>query len=124
MAQRQKIYEGKAKILYKGPNSTRLIQYFKDDATAFNASKKSLIEGKGILNNLLSEYVMKGLHSHGIPNHFVKRLSMREQLILRCDIIPLEVEAAGSRLQGPLKRTVGGLLRENTREGVDLHIVN
>ena len=77
-----------------------MIQYFKDDATAFNAEKTATIEGKGVLNNILSEHFMKGLTSIGIPNHFIKRLNMREQLIKSCEIIPLEVVvrnlAAGS----------------------------
>jgi phosphoribosylaminoimidazole-succinocarboxamide synthase len=100
MARKQKIYEGKAKVLYSGPEPNTLIQYFKDDATAFNAEKTALIEGKGVLNNILSEHFMKGLSSIGIPNHFIKRLNMREQLIKSCEIIPLEVVvrnlAAGS----------------------------
>jgi phosphoribosylaminoimidazole-succinocarboxamide synthase len=100
MAPRQKLYEGKAKILFKGTDSNTLIQYFKDDATAFNAKKTSVFEGKGILNNILSEHFMKGLSSIGISNHFIKRLNMREQLIKSCDIIPLEIVvrnlAAGS----------------------------
>ena len=100
LTRRQKIYEGKAKILYKGSDPNTLIQYFKDDATAFNAEKKAVIEGKGVLNNILSEHFMKGLSSIGISNHFLKRLNMREQLIKSCEIIPLEVVvrnlAAGS----------------------------
>ena len=100
MTRRQKLHEGKAKILYSGPEPDTLIQYFKDDATAFNAEKTATVEGKGVLNNILSEHFMKGLTSIGIPNHFIKRLNMREQLIKSCEIIPLEVVvrnlAAGS----------------------------
>jgi phosphoribosylaminoimidazole-succinocarboxamide synthase len=100
MARRKKIYEGKAKILYEGPEPGTLVQYFKDDATAFNAQKKDVIEGKGVLNNRLSEYFMTGLNSIGVPTHFIKRLNMREQLIRSVEIIPLEVVvrnvAAGS----------------------------
>ncbi|MGB1234975.1 MAG: phosphoribosylaminoimidazolesuccinocarboxamide synthase [Planktomarina sp.] len=91
MARRTKIYEGKAKILYEGPEQGTLIQYFKDDATAFNAEKKDVIDGKGVLNNRLSEYFMTGLASIGIPTHFLKRLNMREQLIRACEIVPLEI---------------------------------
>ncbi len=91
MARRKKIYEGKAKALYEGPEPGTLVQYFKDDATAFNAEKKSVIEGKGVLNNRLSEFFMTGLSNIGIPTHFIKRLNMREQLIRQCEIIPLEV---------------------------------
>ncbi len=91
MARRKKIYEGKAKILFEGPEPGTIVQYFKDDATAFNAEKKDVIEGKGVLNNMLSEYFMNGLTSVGIPNHFMKRLNMREQLVRSVEIIPLEV---------------------------------
>ena len=91
MARRKKIYEGKAKILYEGPEPGTLVQYFKDDATAFNAEKKATIEGKGVLNNRLSEYFMTGLAQVGVPTHFIKRLNMREQLIRQVEIIPLEV---------------------------------
>lgn len=100
MARRKKIYEGKAKTLYEGPEPGTIVQYFKDDATAFNAEKKDVIEGKGVLNNLLSEYFMLGLNGVGVPTHFLKRLNMREQLVRAAEIIPLEVivrnYAAGS----------------------------
>ena len=88
---RKKIYEGKAKILYEGTEPGTLIQYFKDDATAFNAQKKATIEGKGVLNNRLSEFFMNGLTNIGVPNHFIRRINMREQLIRQVEIIPLEV---------------------------------
>ncbi|MFO1176663.1 MAG: phosphoribosylaminoimidazolesuccinocarboxamide synthase [Paracoccaceae bacterium] len=91
MSRRKKVYEGKAKILYEGPEPGTYIQYFKDDATAFNAQKKATIEGKGVLNNRLSEFFMQGLTNIGIPNHFIRRLNMREQLIRQVEIIPLEV---------------------------------
>lgn len=91
MARRKKIYEGKAKILYEGPEPGTIVQYFKDDATAFNAEKKATIEGKGVLNNRLSEFFMKGLAQIGVPTHFIKRLNMREQLVRQVEIIPLEV---------------------------------
>ncbi|PZX13624.1 phosphoribosylaminoimidazole-succinocarboxamide synthase [Palleronia aestuarii] len=91
MARRKKIYEGKAKIMYEGPEPGTLVQYFKDDATAFNAEKRATIEGKGVLNNRLSEFFMKGLTQIGVPNHFIKRINMREQLIRSVEIIPLEV---------------------------------
>ena len=100
MARRTKIYEGKAKILYEGPEPGTIVQYFKDDATAYNAQKRDTIEGKGVLNNRLSEFFMTGLTAIGIPNHFIKRLNMREQLCHQVEIIPLEVivrnVAAGS----------------------------
>ncbi|ARC88392.1 phosphoribosylaminoimidazolesuccinocarboxamide synthase [Rhodovulum sp. MB263] len=100
MARRKKIYEGKAKVLYEGPEPGTLVQYFKDDATAFNAEKHDVIEGKGVLNNRLSEFFMTGLNAIGVPTHFIKRINMREQLIRQVEIIPLEVvvrnTAAGS----------------------------
>jgi phosphoribosylaminoimidazole-succinocarboxamide synthase len=100
MARRKKIYEGKAKILYEGPEPGTYVQYFKDDATAFNAQKKDVFEGKGVLNNRLSEFFMTGLNQIGVPTHFIKRINMREQLIRQVEIIPLEVVvrnyAAGS----------------------------
>ena len=100
MARRRQLYEGKAKILFEGPEPGTLVQYFKDDATAFNAQKKGVITGKGVLNNRISEYLMLRLAEIGIPTHFVRRLNMREQLIREVEIIPLEVVvrnvAAGS----------------------------
>ena len=100
MARRRMIYEGKAKILYEGPEPGTLVQYFKDDATAFNAEKHDVIDGKGVLNNRISEHIMNALTGIGVPNHFIRRLNMREQLIRAVEIIPLEVivrnVAAGS----------------------------
>ena len=100
MARRKKVYEGKAKILYEGPEPGTLVQYFKDDATAFNAEKREVIEGKGVLNNRLSEFFMNGLNRIGVPTHFIRRINMREQLIRSVEMIPLEVVvrnlAAGS----------------------------
>ncbi|GGZ42543.1 phosphoribosylaminoimidazolesuccinocarboxamide synthase [Asticcacaulis endophyticus] len=88
---RKKIYEGKAKILYEGPEPGTLVQYFKDDATAFNAQKKAVLDGKGVINNRISEFVMTKLNNIGVQNHFIKRLNLREQLIREVEIIPLEV---------------------------------
>ena len=100
MARRKQIYEGKAKILFEGPEPGTLIQYFKDDATAFNNQKHAILEGKGVLNNRISEFIMQGLERISIPTHFIRRLNMREQLIRHVEIIPLEVVvrnvAAGS----------------------------
>ena len=100
MSRRKKIYEGKAKILYEGPEPGTIVQYFKDDATAFNNQKKATLEGKGVLNNRISEYIMVQLGHIGIPTHFIRRLNMREQLVRQVEIIPLEVVcrnvAAGS----------------------------
>ena len=103
---RKKIYEGKAKILYEGTEPGTLIQYFKDDATAFNAQKKATIEGKGVLNNRLSEFFMNGLTNIGVPNHFIRRINMREQLIRQVEIIPLEV-VVRNRAAGSLSKRLG-----------------
>ncbi len=91
MARRRKIYEGKAKVLFEGPEPGTLVQYFKDDATAFNNQKQGVITGKGVLNNRISEYLMMRLAEVGIPTHFVRRLNMREQLVREVEIIPIEV---------------------------------
>ena len=91
MARRRQIYEGKAKILYEGPEPGTLIQYFKDDATAFNAQKRGTINGKGVLNNRISEHVFTLLGQIGVPTHFIRRLNMREQLIRQVEIVPIEV---------------------------------
>lgn len=91
MKRRRQIYEGKAKILYEGPEPGTVVQYFKDDATAFNNQKKGTITGKGVLNNRISEYLMVNLQAIGIPTHFVRRLNMREQLVREVEIIPIEV---------------------------------
>ena len=88
---RRRIYEGKAKVLYEGPEPGTLVQHFKDDATAFNNKKKGTIAGKGVLNNRISEYLMLRLAEVGIPTHFVRRLNMREQLVREVEIIPVEV---------------------------------
>ncbi len=100
MVRRRQIYEGKAKILYEGPEPDTLIQYFKDDATAFNAQKRGTISGKGVLNNRISEHLFTLLGNIGVPHHFIRRLNMREQLIRRVEIVPIEVVvrnvAAGS----------------------------
>src|SRR5712691_2594869 len=100
MARRRQIYEGKAKILYEGPEPGTLIQYFKDDATAFNAQKRGTISGKGVINNRISEHIFTSLAAIGVPTHFIRRLNMREQLIRQVEIIPIEVVvrnvAAGS----------------------------
>jgi|TARA_B100000929_G_scaffold290450_1_gene284027 phosphoribosylaminoimidazole-succinocarboxamide synthase len=84
------IYEGKAKIIFACPEKNLVIQHFKDAATAFNNQKKKNIEGKGILNNRISEHILSSLNNVGINNHLIKRLNMREQLIDLVDIIPIE----------------------------------
>ena len=100
MKQKKPLYEGKAKVIFDGPEAGTLIQYFKDDATAFNAQKKDVITGKGVLNNYISEHIMLSVAELGIPNHFISRMNDREQLIRKLEIIPVEVVvrnvAAGS----------------------------
>ena len=100
MARRNKVYEGKAKVLFEGPEPGTLVQYFKDDASAFNNKKRGIITGKGVLNNRISEHLMRQLNEIGIPTHFVRRLNMREQLVKAVEIIPIKVVvrnvAAGS----------------------------
>ncbi len=87
----EKLYEGKAKVLFQGEEEGTIIQYFKDDATAFNALKKGTITGKGIINNKMTELIMINLERIGIPTHFIKRLNDREQLVQHVEIVPLEV---------------------------------
>ena len=87
----KKLYEGKAKILYETKEKGLAIQHFKDDATAFNNQKKANVEGKGVLNNRISEHILQNLNQIGIKTHLVKRLNMREQLVKLVEIIPIEV---------------------------------
>ncbi len=90
MKKGKKLYEGKAKIIFATSDKNSVIQHFKDDATAFNNQKKSTIEGKGILNNRISEHILSSLSEIGIRNHLIKRLNMREQLVELVNIIPIE----------------------------------
>jgi phosphoribosylaminoimidazole-succinocarboxamide synthase len=90
MKKGKKLYEGKAKIIFATSDKNLVIQHFKDDATAFNNQKKDQFEGKGILNNRISEYILKNLNQVGIKNHLIKRINMREQLVKNVEIIPIE----------------------------------
>ena len=90
MKKGKKIYEGKAKIIFATDDKSVVIQHFKDDATAFNNQKKTIIEGKGILNNRISEHILSNLNQIGINNHLIKRINMREQLVKIVEIIPIE----------------------------------
>ena len=90
MKKGKKLYEGKAKIIFATSDKNLVIQHFKDDATAFNNQKKDVIDGKGILNNRISEHILTNLNQVGIKNHLVKRLNMREQLVQHVEIIPIE----------------------------------
>ena len=87
----KKLYEGKAKIIYETKEKGLAIQHFKDDATAFNNKKQATVEGKGVLNNRISEHILNNLNQVGIKTHLIKRLNMREQLIKLVEIIPIEV---------------------------------
>ncbi len=117
MSRRRQIYEGKAKVLFEGPEPGTVVQHFKDDASADNNSKIGVITGKGVLNNRISEYLMTKVGAIGVPTHFVRRLNMREQLVKEVEIIPLEIivrnVAAGSLsarfgipVGDPLPRTI------------------
>ncbi|MDC3025678.1 phosphoribosylaminoimidazolesuccinocarboxamide synthase [Candidatus Pelagibacter sp.] len=90
MKKGKKLYEGKAKIVFATSDKNLVIQHFKDDATAFNNQKKDVIDGKGILNNRISEHILTNLNQVGIKNHLIKRLNMREQLVQHVEIIPIE----------------------------------
>ncbi|MFO1119990.1 MAG: phosphoribosylaminoimidazolesuccinocarboxamide synthase [Rhodospirillales bacterium] len=91
MPRRRQIFEGKAKILYEGPEPGTLVQYFKDESNGLNAKSKGVITGKGVLNNRISEYLMMRLGEIGVPTHFVRRLNMREQLVREVEMLPLEI---------------------------------
>ena len=90
MTKKKMLYEGKAKTIFEGPTAKTVIQYFKDDATANNAEKHSIINGKGVLNNSISDFLMRKIHEIGIPTHYIKKLNMREQLVKKVEIIPVE----------------------------------
>ena len=91
MSRRRRIFEGKGKVIFEGPEPGTLVQYFKDDTTSRNNQKKGTVTGKGVLNNRISEFLMSKLNEIGVPTHFMRRLNMREQLIRQVEIIPLEV---------------------------------
>ena len=104
MSRRRQIYEGKGKVLFEGPEPGTIVQYFKDDASAFNNKKKGTITGKGVLNNRISEYLMTKLNEIGVPTHFVRRLNMREQLVREVEIIPIQVVIRNIAAGGFAKR--------------------
>ena len=106
MEKKEKIYEGKAKIVYNTDNPDLVIQYFKDDATAFNAAKKGVVANKGVVNNKISTKIFEFLISKGIPTHFEKQLSDREMLIKKVEIVPVEV-IVRNKAAGSLSRTLG-----------------
>ncbi|HIC08994.1 MAG TPA: phosphoribosylaminoimidazolesuccinocarboxamide synthase [Aquificales bacterium] len=100
MEKREKLYEGKAKIIYATDEPDKVVIYFKDDTTAFDGVKKEEIVGKGVINNAISSLIFEVLNKRGIPTHYIKKLSDREMLAKRVEIIPVEVVvrnfAAGS----------------------------
>lgn len=106
MEKRDSIYEGKAKILYTTDDPDLLIQYFKDDATAFNAEKKGTVDEKGVLNNKISTKIFEFLKSEGIPTHHEKTLSDREMLVKKVEIVPVEV-IIRNRAAGSICRNLG-----------------
>ncbi|MGD9726458.1 MAG: phosphoribosylaminoimidazolesuccinocarboxamide synthase [Nitrospiraceae bacterium] len=91
MAIGTQLYEGKAKKIFETAEPDQVVQYFKDDATAFNAQKRGAIADKGVINNKVSERLFRLLEQGGIPTHFIKRLSDREMLTKKVDIVPIEV---------------------------------
>ena len=91
MQKLEMIYEGKAKRVYATDDPELLIVDYKDDATAFNGEKRGTIAGKGVINNQMSNRLMRRLEQAGVPTHFVKELSERETLVRRVEIVPLEV---------------------------------
>lgn len=100
MEKLEMIYEGKAKKIYATDKADEVIVYYKDDATAFNGEKKGQIEDKGVLNNAITSMIFEMLNENGIKTHFIEKLSEREQLCKKVEIVPLEVivrnVAAGS----------------------------
>src|ERR1700678_3022871 len=91
ISRRRRLFEGRAKVLFEGPEPGTLVQYFKDDTTAFQNEKRGVVTGKGVLNNRISEYLMTKLGEIGVPTHFMRRLNMREQLVRKVEIIPIQV---------------------------------
>ena len=112
MTSSKTLYEGKAKKIIKGPKKNTLIQIFKDDATAYNKKKHKVFKGKGVINNKISEYIMEFLKSKKIPTHFEKRLNDREQLIKKCQIIPIEF-VVRNIVAGSIAKKLG--LKEGTK---------
>jgi phosphoribosylaminoimidazole-succinocarboxamide synthase len=124
MERRNQMYEGKAKILYETDDPALAIQLFKDDASAFNAKKLGNIVGKGIFNNTISSKLFEEVESKGVPSHFVKKLSDREMLIKKLDMLPVEV-VVRNIVAGSLAKRMG--VEEGKRLPhpiIDLHLKN
>ncbi len=113
MKKGEKLYEGKAKILYATEDPDLVIQHFKDEATAFDGKKKGLIREKGVLNNKISTRIFEFLEEKGVKTHFVEMLGEREMLIRRLRIIPIEV-VVRNIAAGSLSKRMG------VEEGVEL----
>lgn len=110
----EQLYEGKAKKVFATDNPELLLVRYKDDATAFNGLKKGTIEGKGAINNRVTNYLMKMLETKGIPTHFVQEISQRETLVKKVSIVPLEV-IVRNIAAGSLSKRLG--LPEGTKMG-------
>jgi len=106
MKKGQLLYEGKAKQVYATDDPDHVIQYFKDDATAFNAQKRGTIASKGVLNNAMSETFFRLLEREGVPTHFVERLNEREMLVKKLAIIPVET-VVRNIIAGSLAKRLG-----------------
>jgi phosphoribosylaminoimidazole-succinocarboxamide synthase len=106
MNQGEQVYEGKAKILYATEDPERLIQYFKDDATAFNAQKRGQIHDKGVVNNRMSQRLFRYLEGHGIHTHLVDGLDDRRMAVRRLSMLPIEV-ILRNRIAGSFARRLG-----------------
>jgi len=106
MSRRRRIHQGKAKVLFRGPEPGTLVQHFTDEAIAFNSKKRGIITGKGVLNNRISEFLMLKLAEIGIPTHLVRRLNMREQLVHEVEMIPLGIVVCNVAA-GRLSRRLG-----------------
>ena len=113
MEKRDKLYEGKAKIIYSTDDPDRSIMYFKDDATAFDGAKKGTIEEKGVINNSVSSRIFEFLETNGIKTHYVEKLSEREMLVKKVEIIPVEV-ILRNLIAGSLAKKMG------MEEGIEL----
>ncbi len=111
MSRRRRIYEGKTKTLFEGPEPGTLVEYFKDDATAYGTKKHQVIDGKGVLTNRICEYIYSQLNAIGVPTHFIRRLNMREQLIREVEMIPLQI-VVRNVAAGPFAERLG--LEEGT----------
>ena len=122
LGRRKKVQEGSAKILYEGPETGTLVQYFKDDITL--GKNRLTLAGKGVLNNRISAHIMTRLEGMGIPTHFMKSINMREQLVRRVEVMPLTLTVRNVAA-GSLTRRLG--IKEGTvlpRPLIEFHLKN